>query len=312
MFDWLRYLPLTLPARISGASYVVPRGPYFSKPRFQSWRIGDGRFVFKAPWSNSVFGSEQYRSTTQSRSSGTNDVLNYSLKHIDESLMPNNHWQCGAYYYRRWYFVGPWFSGCRARLSMSGMIYGQAVKKDFVGTSFFHPRVFETAIADFLSSLYGSNKIGKKARYQGPLNWKVIQISPIIHAASFDIYDGQDSEITRLVLFPVSHDRFICISFRGIYQRKVNYDQNPLIDLMESIIGSFRLEVGPSIQSQWNQIKVYCPDMQLTSEYGELQWPVKPEEVGKPIDSSFSAGPSENLILPIESKSKNPEREFDD
>src|SRR5690606_7964762 len=218
MFDWLRYLPVTLQARIDNSSHVVPKGPYFSKLRSQTWCIGDSRFLFKAPWSNPVFGSGQYRSMVQSHSSGANNILNYSLKYVDESIMPNRHWQLGAFYYRRWYFVGPWFSGSKARLSMSGNIYGQTTRRDFAGTSFFHPRVFETAIADYLSSLYGSHKIGRNARYRGPLNWKVIPISSTVQAASFDIFDAQNTELARLILFPVSHDRFVCISFRGIYR----------------------------------------------------------------------------------------------
>ena len=191
--------------------------------------------------------------------------------------------------------MAPWFSGYRARLSMSGMLYGH-VKEDFAGSSFFHPRVFETAIADFLSSRYGFDKIGREARYRGPLNWKIIMISPTLQAASFEVFDGQGSEIIKHVVFPVSHDRFVCISFVGLYQRDINYDQTPLINLMESIIDSFTFEVGPIMQAQWNEVKSYCPDMSLTAQYGELKWPIKPENVGKPIEPSPKAAKNNVLI----------------
>ena len=295
MLDWLRYLPLTLSGMLDTTTYVVPKGPYFAKLRSQNWRIGDSLFHFKAPWSNSTYGSEQHRNTTQNLSSGRNDILNYSLRHIDEAIMPNHRWQCSAYHYRRWYFMAPWFSGYRARLSMSGTLYGH-VKEDFTGSSFFHPRVFETAIADFLSSRYGFEKIDREARYRGPLSWKIIMISPTVQAASFEVFDGQGSEITKHVVFPVSHDRFVCISFGGLYQRDMNYDQTPLINLLESIIDSFTLEVGPTMQAQWNEIKSFCPDMSLTAEYGELKWPIKPESVGNSVEPSPKVAKNNVLI----------------
>lgn len=78
------------------------------------------------------------------------------------------------------------------------------------------------------------------------------------------------------------------------------YDQTPIIDLMQSIINSFRLEVGPDMQAQWDEVKAYCPDMSLTTEFGELKWPVNPKDVGKPIDTSSATASNEILGSPVE------------
>ena len=58
-------------------------------------------------------------------------------------------------------------------------------------------------------------------------------------------------------------------------------DDSPLFDLINKIINSFSLELGPQTLSQWQTVKEHCPDMSLTPEFGELKWPIKPEDVGK-------------------------------
>lgn len=286
MLNWLRYFPLALPFSRNTKDYVIPRGPLFPKLRKQQWCMGNSRFHFAAPWANSIYGSEQFSRYSNSHSPGKHNVLTYELQSISSDVIPNGRWKGSLIYSRQWYFVGPWFSGDCGELRMGAVLYGQPHLEDFKGASFFHPRVFESVIADFLSSYFGHEKSGRKAYYRGPLHWETMALCESIYAASFDICSEVDGSIKKYVVFPVSHDRFISIRFSGFFEDEKRYDQTPLINLMKSITNTFRLEVGPDMQAQWDEVKAYGADMSLTNEYGELKWPIKPEDVGKPLESS--------------------------
>lgn len=299
MLNWLRYFPLALSFRENVRDYVVPHGPLFPQLREQQWYMGGSRFHFAAPWANAVYGFAPFYRHSSSYSSGKHNVLNYELRSVNSDVMPNGRWQASLIYLRQWHFVGPWFSGDCGGLHMGAVLYGQPHLNDFKGTSFFHPRVFESAIADFLSSYFGHKKYGRKPYHRGPLNWKIISLSESIQAASFDIF-SETGEIEKYIVFPVAHNRLIGISFSGIAEDQRQYDQTPIIDLMQSIINSFRLEVGPDMQAQWEEVKAYCPDMSLTTEFGELKWPINPKDVGKPIDTSSATASNEILGSPVE------------
>jgi hypothetical protein len=290
MLDWLRYFPLAL-GFLQNHKYLTPKGPYFSKLRPQRWLLGDSAFAFKAPWANPIFGAQRYGRPLKSRKPDGEDICcTYTLQSYDKDWMPLDRWQQALFFSRRWYFTGPWFSGMRSSLSMSATLLGQTRRDDFHNASFFHPRVFETAIADYLNSSYGLRKMGRKPRYRGPMNWRTLSISSSVRAVCFDLHKIEQSvenpALTRHIIFPISHNRFVDIEFHygGMRLIDSSSDITPLLDLNEAIMNSFSLEVGPTMQAQWDEVKAYCPDMSLTTEFAELKWPIKPEDVGKVQD----------------------------
>lgn len=294
MLDWLRYFPLAF--RIDSGP-VIPRGPYFPKLRVQRWVVGDSVFRFKAPWTHSIIGAERYRETARSRGPGGGNILDCRLRSESDSVMPNDRWQVGRFYEKWWFFSGPWFARSRATFKMYGEIIGQKKRSDYQGSSFFHPRVFESAISDYLNSYYGHERVRSKPLYRGPLNWKSLPISPSVYGASFDIHQidmsVENPRLTRHLIFPVSHDRIVSIVFDfgdvpigNVSFAESKVDSAPLFNLNDSIVETFSLEVGPTMQAQWDEIKAQCPDMSLTDSFGELKWPIKPEDVGKTKDTS--------------------------
>ncbi len=288
MLDWLRYFPLVLGFRKNIEAYITPKGPYFPTLRPQQWCLGDTRFHFKAPWSNSVYGSRQYKRDARSRSPGKCSLLTeWRLSNFYPSLIPNRRWQYAPFHSRTWYFVGPWFSGPRGKLIMVASVVGQVEREDYKSASFFHPRVFETVIADYLSSYYGHEKAQRGPLYRGPVNWQLLPISPTVQAAAFDVHQidqgRENPELTKHIVFPVSHDRFVHIRFNYNGKRLVknSCDITPMLELNQAIVDTFRLEVGPTMQAQWEEVKKDCPEMSLSETFGELKWPIKPEDVGK-------------------------------
>ena len=52
-----------------------------------------------------------------------------------------------------------------------------------------------------------------------------------------------------------------------------------MFELTESIIRSIKLNVGPETQAEWNKVKADIQDMSFSEAFGELKWPIKPEEL---------------------------------
>ena len=55
----------------------------------------------------------------------------------------------------------------------------------------------------------------------------------------------------------------------------------PLFKLCDSIINSFRLDVGAQTQAEWDKVKATCTDMSITETMGEFPWPLKKEKPTK-------------------------------
>ncbi len=289
MLDWLRYFPLSLRAG-SVPVPVTPVGPYFSCLREQRWILGDNIFHLSIPWSNPVLGIEPNATKAlKSKAPGDFDILKHQWSSIglDENTL--HRWKHGHFFLRQWLFVGPWFTGAQSRLHLSASIIEQKERDDFNGASFFHPRVFETVVTDYLNSYYGHESSGRTPRYRGPLNWRILPISSSITAVCCDVHfigntSKETPKLLRQIFFPVSENQFVRLHFDFggtlVYQKN-RIDAINMFKLTESIIESFSLEVGEKTQDKWNEVKVSCPDMSLTSEFGELRRPIEPKDIGK-------------------------------
>ncbi len=121
MLDWLRYFPWSF--RYSNEP-VCPKDPYFSKLRPITWYFADNRINFKAPRTNRFFDSSAFTLIPKSISPEQSDITFYELGSFCKDDMPNRHWQYHHFFYREWYFVGPWFTGKRAELSMFADVVG--------------------------------------------------------------------------------------------------------------------------------------------------------------------------------------------
>lgn len=75
----------------------------------------------------------------------------------------------------------------------------------FKGLSLLYPRVFESAIADYMDHSYGYQRYGKRADCRASLNWRVLQLSESIQGVKFDFHHiangGKDNpELIKLLL----------------------------------------------------------------------------------------------------------------
>ncbi|ABD79374.1 hypothetical protein [Saccharophagus degradans] len=303
MLDWIKYLPFSIKYK-KAVSEV--RGPYFSKPIKRKWLLGDNELMFSAPKSNSIYSLSHSGSKIETVNPKNKNILEGSW----ETLYPGNErgpesdWLTQLFYFDAWFFVGPWFIGEQARLKVSGILNTAIESSNFYTGNLFHPKVFESAVANFLDITYGYKRSGsgKSAHYRGPLSWKTIPISYCIESVVCDIHCiGNSSKdnptLLRKVFFPISPTQFVCINFdfggTEIFNDKIRSE--PLFKLCDSIINSITLDVGEATKAEWNKVKATSPDMRITNTFGELPWPIKYEKPSK-SRNEFDVTPNQKRL----------------
>jgi len=287
MLDWLKFFPY---ARRLERKPVEIRGPYFSNLRSNKWTLNDCTLNFKAPRANHVFSLSGYGWRVKTEKPGSANILTTEWQRVygGSAERPPSEWIFELFYSNEWCFVGPWFTGLQASLKATGLLVTAQNGSAFIDKNLFHPRVFETAIANYLDNRYGYYKNGRKPKYCGPLNWKILHISPSIDGVVYDIHEigngsREDPLLHRAFLFPITSQKFIYITF-NFGGTRIFHDEirsRPLFQLCDSIINSFRLNVGPETQAEWDKVKATCPDMSLTESFGELPWPLSMEKKPK-------------------------------
>lgn len=289
MFDWIKFFPLAMKCNYKPSEI---RGPYFPKPLSNKWYFGDSVLHFKAPRSNSVFSFSGLGSALEKLTPGKRDILNAigrrpNAGHWDDPVI---RWNYHFFYSNDWFMVGPWFTGEQARLCARANVIYVSELSTFFDKNMFHPRVFESAIANILDCYYGHHNFNtkKKAHFRGPLNWRVLPISNSVQAVTCDIHcigNGtvDDPEVYKQIFIPVSPSHIVCLDleFCGADLKNDTVRAKPLLALCNSIIDSIHLEVGPETQAEWDKVKATCPDMSITETFGELQWPLAPEKPPK-------------------------------
>ena len=288
MLGWLKFFPFAYTqGAVRNATEI--RGPYFSKPRLNKWIFGDVNFYFDAPWVNPVFGFGGDFWSVDAIKPGGRDILKiqYLERVYGRGPGPVDAWIKERFYENTWYFVGQWFSGRKSRLTMRGILNTVADDSQFKGLSLFHPRVFESAIADYFDHSHGYKRSGKRPDCRAPLNWRLLPLSDSVQGVKFDLHyianGGKDNpELVRVVAFPISSSQFVIIYFD--MTALLLHDEittKPTMALCDSIIESMSLKVGKKTLSEWEKVKDNCPDMSLAETMGEYQWPLFEEKPSK-------------------------------
>ena len=286
--DWLKFFPFVYAPDVVRKATEV-RGPYFSKPRPNKWIFGDVNFHFDAPWANPVFGFDGDARSVDAIKPGVRDILKiqYLERVYRSGPGPVDAWTKELFYENTWYFVGQWFSGEKSLLIMRGILNTVQDGSKFRGLSLFHPRVFESAIADYMDQSYGYQRYGKRPDCRAPLDWEVLQLSKSIQGVKFDFHHiangGKDNpELVRVVAFPVNSSQFVIIYFdMTALLLHDDITTKPTMALCDSIIESMSLKVGKKTHSEWEKVKENCPDMSLSETMGEYQWPLFEEKRSK-------------------------------
>ena len=275
MIEWLKYFPAELR---DCDEPCTPKGSSFNHARSVKVNIMGCQLQFRAPRHRPDIRS------IRSRKPGVSNITFSQRRRFNSDGPDADFWLYRPFFFRGWGFWGPWFSGSKAQLSMSASIIGRAEEAEYQGVSFFHPRVFENVLVDYLNFKYGHDKHGTgRARYRGPLNWQTRQLLPVISATADVCHEHCGKTVgirEQLMLFPISEKIFVEVVFTHFIATNKDKNQQPIInpkylnELAEGIINSFTLELSPEIQAQWDAVKAQSPDMSLCKTFAPLKWPV--------------------------------------
>lgn len=285
-------------------NYCVPKGPCFKWASWKTLPLMGNRLRVKVPRHCPADSPVKQYDLPFGK-----DPIGRSMGTYPRVTRANEHWGYWRGLYRRYAFWGPWMSGCKAELAFAISVIGRREEFEFHGTSFFHPRAFESVLTQYLNDLYGhqlwdTTKADPRPlpRHAGPVDWKPHYHLPVF-STSCKIYetgmDGKTLEANpeRLFFFPISDRHFVKVLFkRELYARdskgKPTYDASPVRDLQEAIFNSISLELGPEAQASYDRIKAECPDMRLTENFAPLNWPTEvttPGEAYEPEQASPKA-----------------------
>ena len=156
MFDWLRYLPIQL--RKDQRQTNLARRAYCQGLIPTNIIMGDNKLTIKLArsyriWQPVDFGFEK---KPQRILPYNRDVLTTTIPNSFSGVVgKGGRWRYSIFLLREWYFLSPWFGGVQIPVRMNATVITAPKEKKFESISFFHPRAFESALAEYLDSKYG-------------------------------------------------------------------------------------------------------------------------------------------------------------
>jgi len=249
MFDWLRYLPIQLYTDYKRTS--VAKRAYCQGLTPIDITMGDNKLTIKLArsyrmWQPFDFGFEK---KPQCILPYNQDVLKNSF---DGTIGKGGRWRYARFLLRQWYFLSPWFGGVQIVVRMNALVITAPQEKKFESISFFHPRAFESALAEYLDSQYGDEKHNKGPKYRGPINWQPVKLNEYISGVRFDVervtYTPDSEEKAQLFAFPVANQQFIVFTFsqhNGGSPTSKTFNSSEIEKMVEATFASIQLELGP-------------------------------------------------------------------
>lgn len=282
MLDFIKYSGLKLRERSGRCS---PSGPSFKGAAALEVDLIGNHVSFAVPPHRPSFSEEKEKRIVNSR---------YTLEghHYSDSVMPSQTWQYSRILYRSWGFYGAWFTGHMADLSCSVTVLKLTnERKDL---SFFHPKVFETAVAGYITAYKGHYEDGGKARWKGPMNWRQLE-GVGVPAVRFDVEPGvYPTSREHYVMFPISRSRIFCMSFSfgvmcsgSMPERDEAISDKPMRDLIDQIVGSIRLNLSADSKLALADVDSNLQDG-LSEVFPPLLWPASVSENGLGVVSDGS------------------------
>ncbi|HWV15844.1 MAG TPA: hypothetical protein VN030_10475 [Cellvibrio sp.] len=266
--------------------YCTPKGPDISWAPWVRFSINDTNISLKVP-----------RHSTKSSMMPRNPRRNYTLDayHFSNHRSSKDGWLGCPLSTRGWDFNGSWFIGTRASLHMYANIITPSEANESL--SFFHPRAFESGIADFMTYLYGeetSEKDGSQDWF-APMDWQPLTGHPCI-AVQFDAIENvkvAGNRTDRYLFFPLSDHHLLQIVF-GIARNKVWIgsnpspepdtskwiDNTPMEKLASDIINTLQITMSPGAKQQQEKALAGTMDASLVKDFPPIKWNKAANKIG--------------------------------
>ena len=234
--------------------YCTPKGPNFKFAQRIQFSINGNTISLRAPRhrAGKYFPSRRVRNARSQYQ--ISDTPIDPVIHIEE-----NDWGWTSVITRAWDFYGPWFTGQLGRVELYAYITHS--KKIPENTSYFHPRAFENAIANYLTHSYGDRLFQGRQDWFAPVDWQPAPGFPCV-AATFTAQPNKKTtyaDNTYYLVFPITEHHLMVFSLsieRGrVYigsepQGDVDnwINRAPLDQLARDIIHSVSLSLSPETE----------------------------------------------------------------
>jgi len=255
--------------------YCTPKGPSFERARPIRFAIDDTLIQFTAPKHRTKYKSNEAR---HPKSAYQLEKMIFRADSLDFVL--DESWKGFSPLYRAWAFYGDWFTGPLCEMTMSSSIITPASPQP--GVSFFHPRAFEQAIADYLTTQYSKHIFKGLSDYIAPVNWSPIDSLPCVAAYAEVAPNPKLSwgdKKKKYLFFPITDQHLVYIVFQpsrflnlSIEELDKRVDPQPMEDLMHNIINSIQLTLSPEAQAQQSKALEDLEDTSLKKEFPPLKW----------------------------------------
>lgn len=262
---------------IRAPEYCEPTPPSFGKSK--KWKIDiEGTTIeFRLPKHNhwNKLGKAKYPEKYYQikdlhfRDTHDSDCINDEWQTVN--LLSNNIWQ----------FKGPFLTGMLAHIDASFMILKHKVKKE--RTSYFHPRSFENAIAEFITNDYSKPKKKNQHVNIAPVDWKAYNDLPV-NAARFKVISNDsitNYRETEFFIFTLDDNHLAYLVFnhnRSDFNARTKAELDKkigakhIIESVNDIVNSVKITLSPEAIAQKEKALDGLKETNVTTSFPPLKW----------------------------------------
>lgn len=258
----------------------IPKGPNFNWSRTVKILMAGNELKLKLP-------RHAPRSYEKQLRINGDIVHNRISRRAAQDVMGDNCWEFFTGIFRQWRFNGPWFSGDAGAVSFCFQVV-EPVEPN-TNVSYFHPNVFEQALASYLTSCFEHDRSDGKSRWRAPVNWRRKGNFPVFFA-NFDVLPIRAGSPVHYCVFPIG-DHYLaeitftfdqaCSGFMEGKDQKIS--REPMWELVHNILDSMTLTLSPENQAKVDKIKAECPEYALSETFPPLQWSGAPPETSEAL-----------------------------
>lgn len=261
-------------------TYLVPKGPAYDFAPIIRTFVNGSEISLKVPRNSS-------RLAVKPLSPRKSYILNNNDFNSAVSSEPG--WESFPLLARWLDFNGPWFTGNLARLGIFVNVMKPLHPNPQV--SFFHPRAFESAVAD-LMRYYHSEELSRNNLVQdwlAPVEWQPLTNLPCI-GVKFDAITNPEvrrSERCRYALLPLTDQYLLLLEFP--VTRKLPFihsseepeddtdkwiSEEPMKELADQILNSLQVRLSPEAEQQQARAleRLSLEERVLVKEFPPLKW----------------------------------------
>ncbi|MFT7374387.1 MAG: hypothetical protein ACI9T9_003093 [Oleiphilaceae bacterium] len=248
------------------SEFCIPQGPSFNRAEKINFEVDGTEISFCAPRHSSHFSSKE---VIQPRKENRYDhLMMRPYKSYDRR------WLYNALLRRSWGFYGAWLTGYMGELSMRVALVTPGELNQ--GISFFRPKAFENALADYLQYQYADDIHEGAQKWLAPLDWQVVNSCATFYVRA---NVGNIAAPDRYFLFPISDKHFIEVYFNlhragaGSQEEKDKHISLSTIEqLSTDIINSIQIKLSPEALAQQAKALEGLEDTQLSEHFPPMKF----------------------------------------